>query len=32
MGIGMMMRNKAKELTPLYPFLISFHIYEIKEG
>ena len=30
-GVGMMMRNKTEDLTPLYPFLITFHIYEIKE-
>ena len=30
--IGMMMRNKTKELTPLDPFLIPVQIYDIKEG
>ena len=28
----MMMRNKVDESAPLYPFLISFQIYKIKEG
>ena len=31
-GIGMMMRNKVEELTPLDPILIPFKTYEIKEG
>ena len=31
-GIEMMIRNKAEELALLDPFLISFQIYEIKEG
>ena len=30
-GVGMMMRNKAKELALLDPILITFQIYEIKE-
>ena len=28
----MMMRNKVKELAPLNAFVITFQIYEIKEG
>ena len=28
----MMMRNKVEELAPLNSFVITFQIYEIKEG